>query len=192
LLAARQQTATGIRPAYVAWIAVGGLMAIAGVFYLLGAHPTVDWPERRRANFFGGIELTPELTTILLGLTFYTTGFIAEIIRGGILAIPKGQSEAGKAVGLSQRQILRLVIIPQALRIILPPLTSQYINVVKNSTLAIAVGYQDFMTIVGTLINKSSHAIEGILIILGVFLIINLALSALLNWFNGRMAIVER
>ena len=192
LLAARQQSKTGLRPPYVALTAVGGLVGMLGLFWLLDATPTVSWPERRRANFFGGLELTPELTTILLGLTFYTTGFIAEIIRGGILAIPKGQSEAGRAVGLSQRQILRLVIIPQALRIILPPLTSQYINVVKNSTLAIAVGYQDFMTIVGTLINKSSHAIEGILIILGAFLMMNLALSALLNWFNGRMAIVER
>ena len=192
VLAAQRQAATGMRPAYVPLTAAAGILMIAGLFWLLGATPTVDWPERRRANFFGGIELTPELTTILLGLTFYTAGFIAEIIRGGILAIPKGQWEAAKAVGLHQRQILRLIIIPQALRIILPPLTSQYINVIKNSTLAIAVGYQDFMTVVGTLINKSSHAIEGILIILGVFLIINLALSALLNWFNGRMAIVER
>lgn len=191
-LAARQHAVTGQRPAYVLQAIASGLVACVGVLWLLGAAPTIDWPQRRRSNFFGGIELTPELTTIILGLTFYTTGFIAEIIRGGILAIPKGQSEAGKAVGLSERQILRLVIIPQALRIILPPLTSQYINVVKNSTLAIAVGYQDFMTIVSTLINKSSHAIEGILIILGVFLVLNLALSALLNWYNGRMAIVER
>lgn len=191
-LASRRQAATGVRPAYVILTAAAGVVIIVGLLWLLGATPTVTWPERRRANFFGGLELTPELTTILLGLTFYTTGFIAEIIRGGILAIPRGQWEAAKAVGLSQRQILRLVVIPQALRIILPPLTSQYINVVKNSTLAIAVGYQDFMTIVGTLINKSSHAIEGILIILGVFLAMNLALSALLNWFNGRMAIVER
>lgn len=190
--AGRRQAATGVRPAYMALTAAAGLIAIVVLLWLLGATPTVTWPERRRANFFGGLELTPELTTILLGLTFYTTGFIAEIIRGGILAIPRGQWEAGKAVGLSQRQILRLVVIPQALRIILPPLTSQYINIVKNSTLAIAVGYQDFMTIVGTLINKSSHAIEGILIILGVFLMLNLALSALLNWFNARMAIVER
>lgn len=127
-----------------------------------------------------------------MGLTIYTTGFIAEIVRGGILAIGKGQWEAARAIGLRKTQILRLVIVPQTIRVIMPPLTSQYINVVKNSTLAIAVGYQDFMTVVGTVINKTSHAIEGIAIILGVFLTVNLLLSSLLNWVNRRFAIVER
>ncbi len=139
-----------------------------------------------------GLQLTPELTTILVGLTLYTTGFIAEIVRGGILAIGKGQWEAARSLGLTQGSILRLVIVPQTLRVVLPPLTSQYVNVVKNSTLAIAVGYQDFMTIVGTIINKTSHAVEGIAIILGVFLTLNLLLSGALNWVNRRMAIVER
>ena len=145
-----------------------------------------------RANFTGGMELTPELTTILLGLTVYTAGFIAEIVRGGILSVGQGQWEAARALGLARSQILRLVVVPQALRVIMPPLTSQYVNIVKNSTLAIAVGFQDFMTIMQTIINKSSHAVEGIFLILAVFLGLNLMLSAVLNWFNRRVAVVER
>jgi general L-amino acid transport system permease protein len=152
----------------------------------------VEFAEYRRGNFFGGWQITPELTTILLGLTFYTAGFIGEIVRGGILAIPRGQWDAARALSLRRGQIYRLVVVPQALRAIVPPLNSQYINVVKNSTLAIAVGYQDFMTVMGTVINRTSHAIEGIAMILGVFLILNLALSSLMNWYNRRIAIVER
>jgi general L-amino acid transport system permease protein len=191
-LATGHQQATGRRPPYVWLTILASLCLILALTILSGLVPEVEWPVRGRANFEGGFQLTPELTTILLGLSVYTTGFIAEIVRGGILAIGKGQWEAGRAVGLSEGHILRLVIIPQTLRVILPPLTSQYVNVVKNSTLAIAVGYQDFMTIVGTIINKTSHAIEGIAIILGVFLVLNLLLSGVLNWVNRRMAIVER
>lgn len=191
-LASIRQAATGIRPPFVpitfaALAALLASMAMAGVF-----QPSVDWPVMGRANFSGGLQLTPELTTILIGLTLYTTGFIAEIVRGGILAIDKGQWEAARSIGLKETQVLRLVVIPQMLRGILPPLNSQYVNVVKNSTLAITVGYQDFMTIVGTMINKTSHAIEGIAIILGVFLALNLMLSGVMNWVNRRMAIVER
>ncbi len=190
--ARRRQDASGRRPLYTLAL-MAFLAALASVAAAAGlVQFEVEWPRFERANFFGGWQLTPELTTILLGLSIYTTGFIAEIIRGGILAIGKGQWEAGRAVGLSEWRILRLVIIPQTLRVIVPPLNSQYINVVKNSTLAIAVGYQDFMTIMGTVINRSSHAIEGIAIILGVFLVLNLSLSALLNWYNQRIMIVER
>lgn len=191
-LATRRQHETGRRPPYALLTVVASLCLTLALMVLSGLVPEVEWPVRGRANFEGGFQLTPELTTILLGLSVYTTGFIAEIVRGGILAIGKGQWEAGRAVGLSEGHILRLVIIPQTLRVILPPLTSQYVNVVKNSTLAIAVGYQDFMTIVGTIINKTSHAIEGIAIILGIFLVLNLLLSGVLNWVNRRMAIVER
>lgn len=186
------QARTGVRPHTVPATGLALIALLTVAIWLSDLSPEVEWPRMGRANFEGGIELTPELTTILLGLVIYTTGFIAEIIRSGILAVGKGQWEAASSIGLNRGRTLRLVIIPQALRVILPPLTSQYINVVKNSTLAIAVGYQDFMTIMGTIINKSSHAIEGVVIILSVFLILNLMLSAILNWFNRRMAIVER
>jgi general L-amino acid transport system permease protein len=192
VLALRRQDATGHRPAYLALTFAAVLTALVAVAFVSGVSAQVEWPSLRRTNFVGGLHLTPELTTILVGLTLYTTGFIAEIVRGGILAIGKGQWEAARSLGLPEGKILRLVIVPQTLRIILPPLTSQYVNVVKNSTLAIAVGYQDFMTIVSTVINKTSHAVEGIAIILGVFLTLNLLLSGALNWVNRRMKIVER
>ena len=153
---------------------------------------TLDMPQFTGSNFEGGIELSPELSTILVGLTVYTTGFVAEIIRGGVLSIDRGQWEAGRSQGLSRAKILRLIVVPQTLRVIVPPLNSQYINVVKNSTLAIAVGYPDFFAIMNTTISKSSHAIEGIFIILCVYLVINLGLSSLANWFNRRIAIIER
>lgn len=191
-LARRQRERTGRRTPYVlsAWLAV---MLAAVLAAASGRWPlAVEWPEFRRLNFVGGVEITPELTTIILGLSLYTAGFIAEIVRAGILAVGKGQWEAGSALGLRQGQLLRLVIIPQTLRIIVPPMTSQYINVVKNSTLAIAVGFQDFMTIMQTIINQTAHAIEGVAIILGVYLALNLTLSAALNAFNRRIALVER
>ena len=191
-LATRYQNRTGNRPPYALFTALVSFVIMITMAIASGLSPEVEWPVRGRANFEGGFQLTPELTTILVGLSIYTTGFIAEIVRGGILAVGKGQWEAGRAIGLTEGKILRLIIVPQTLRVILPPLTSQYVNVVKNSTLAIAVGYQDFMTIVGTIINKTSHAIEGIAIILGVFLFLNLLLSGVLNVVNRRMAIVER
>ena len=153
---------------------------------------STDWPVFAGSNFQGGLELTPELSTILIGLTLYTTGFIAEIVRGGVLSVGPGQWDAGRSVGLSRTQILRLIVIPQMLRVIVPPLNSQYINVVKNSTLAIAVGYPDFLAVMNTIISKSSHSIEGVFIILGVFLALNLTLSSAANWYNRRIAIVER
>ena len=137
-------------------------------------------------------ELSPELSTVVIGLTIYTAGFIAEIVRAGVLAIDKGQWEAGRSLALSRAQILRLVILPQTLRVIVPPMNSQYINVVKNSTLVIAVGYPDFLAVMNTIISKTSHSLEGVGIILGVYLAINLTLSALANAYNRRMALVER
>ncbi len=139
-----------------------------------------------------GWELSPELSTVVIGLTIYTAGFIAEIVRAGVQAIAKGQWEAGRSLAMSRRQILRLVIIPQTLRVIVPPMNSQYINVVKNSTLVIAVGYPDFLAVMNTIISKSSHSIEGVAIILGVYLAINLSLSMLANAYNRRIALVER
>lgn len=149
-------------------------------------------PQAVGADIRGGAVITPELFTILAGLTLYTTGFIAEIVRTGVNAVPRGQWEAARALGLSPPKVLRLVVLPQMLRVIVPPMTSQYINVVKNSTLALAVGYTDFMMVMGTVINKTSHAIEGTLVIVGVYLTINLAMSATLNWYNGQVAVKER
>lgn len=191
-VAAWRQAATGVRPPFVLASVAGGLLVLGAAALSASDGIVVEFAEYRRGNFFGGWQITPELTTILVGLTFYTAGFIGEIVRGGILAIPRGQWDAARALSLRRGQIYRLVVVPQALRAIMPPLNSQYINVVKNSTLAIAVGYQDFMTVMGTVINRTSHAIEGIVMILGVFLVLNLALSSLMNWYNRRIAIVER
>jgi general L-amino acid transport system permease protein len=169
------------------------ILGIAGLgLWLADLKISVDWPSFAGSNFRGGMELTPELSTILIGLTIYTTGFIAEIVRGGVLSVGQGQWDAGRSVGLSRTQILRLIVIPQMLRVIVPPLNSQYINAVKNSTLAIAVGYPDFLAVMNTIISKSSHSIEGVFIILGVYLALNLTLSGAANWYNRRIAIVER
>ncbi|WP_225769656.1 amino acid ABC transporter permease [Inquilinus sp. Marseille-Q2685] len=174
-----------------AMLLVAGMVAI-GALSVSDTSAAVDWPRFERGNYRGGFELTPELTTVVVGLTLYTTGFIAEIVRAGVLSVGRGQWDAALALGLRRGQILRLIVIPQMLRVIMPPLTSQYINVVKNSTLAIAVGYPDFLAIMGTVINKSSHALEGVAIILAGYLAVNLTLSLLLNWYNRRIALVER
>lgn len=163
-------------PIDAAWQPVAGvLVSMRGLQV-----PAIEW------------ELSPELSTVVIGLTIYTAGFIAEIVRAGVLAIGKGQWEAGRSLALSRGQILRLIVIPQMLRVIVPPMNSQYINVVKNSTLVIAVGYPDFLAVMNTIISKTSHSIEGVAIILGVYLAINLALSALANAYNRRIALVER
>lgn len=173
------------------WIALAlGLVAVG--WLVADPQASIDRPEFTGSNFSGGLELSPEISTILIGLTLYTTGFVAEIVRGGVLSIDKGQWEAGRSLGLARGKILRFIVIPQTLRVIVPPLNSQYINVVKNSTLAIAVGYPDFLAVMNTLISKSSHSIEGVLIILAVYLCINLALSSLANWYNRRIALVGR
>ena len=174
-------------------LAVPAMLAgvVAG-FWLTDIRFSVDFPVFTGSNFQGGGELTPELSTILLGLTIYATGFVAEIVRGGILSVGRGQWDAGHSLGLSRGKILRLIVIPQMLRVIVPPLNSQYINVVKNSTLAIAVGYPDFLAVMNTIISKSSHSIEGVFIILGVYLALNLTLSSVANWYNRRIAVVER
>jgi general L-amino acid transport system permease protein len=190
LLAATCLAASKGRPrSLIMW---GTVAAAALGIWLADLRVVVDWPVFTGSNFRGGLELTPELSTILIGLTAYTTGFIAEIVRGGVLSVGKGQWDAGRSLGLSRTKILRLIVIPQMLRVIVPPLNSQYINVVKNSTLAIAVGYPDFFAVMNTIISKSSHSIEGVFIILGVYLLLNLTLSSAANWYNRRIAIVER
>lgn len=157
-----------------------------------GAPLAVDAPRLFAFNFRGGATLSPELLALLTGLTVYTAAFIAEIVRGGIQSVHKGQTEAALALGLSKGQTLRLVILPQALRVIVPPLTSQYLNLLKNSSLAVAIGYPDVVSVLDTAINQTGQAIEGVTLIMAVFLAISLGISALMNWYNRRIALVER
>lgn len=128
----------------------------------------------------------------MIGLVIYTSAFIGEIIRGGIDAVGKGQWEAGRAIGLKDRQTLFLIIVPQALRIIIPPLTTQYVSTVKNSTLALAVGYPELGLVAGTVINQTGQAIESILIMLSVYLTVSVCVSLLMNWYNAKVALVQR
>ena len=161
-------------------------------FFLTGQPVELEYPELRGFNFTGGMVVQPEFMALLIGLTIYTGSFIAEIVRSGIQGVPKGQWEAARAIGLGNGQMLRLVIIPQAARIIIPPLTSQYLNLTKNSSLAVAIGYPDLVNVAGTILNQTGQAVEVILMIMAVYLTLSLLTSAFMNWFNKRMALVER
>jgi general L-amino acid transport system permease protein len=150
-------------------------------------------PELRGFNFAGGIRLLPEFVALLVALTTYTAAFIAEVVRAGLLAVPRGQSEAAFALGLRRGLTLRLIIVPQALRVIVPPLTNQYLNLTKNSSLAVAVGYPDlFAVFAGTTLHQTGQAIEIIAITMAVYLAISLITSALMNWYNAHIRIAER
>jgi general L-amino acid transport system permease protein len=152
----------------------------------VGASWHLDIPVLQGRNFRGGVSLSPEFGTLLLGLVIYTGAFVAEIVRAGILSVDKGQVEAANSIGLRQGQILRLVVLPQALRVIIPPLTSQMLNLTKNSSLAVAVGYPDLVSVANTTLNQTGQAIEGISIIMIVYLVISLLTSAFMNWYNRR------
>jgi len=164
------------------------------VLALFGANPiSFELPQKGTFNLTGGMQILPEFVALLLGLTTYTAAFIAEVVRAGILAVSKGQSEAAASLGLKPAQILRLVVIPQAMRVIIPPLTSQYLNLTKNSSLAVAIGYPDLVQVfMGTVLNQTGQAIEVVVITMGVYLTISLVTSALMNIYNRRVAIVER
>jgi general L-amino acid transport system permease protein len=136
--------------------------------------------------------LTPEFAALLIGLVTYTAAFIAEIVRSGIQAVPHGQSEAALSLGLPRGRVLRLVVLPQALRVIVPPMTSQYLNLAKNSSLAVAIGYPDLVSIANTTMNQTGQAIEGVAIIMAVYLTISLSIALFMNWYNRRIALVER
>jgi len=152
-----------------------------------------DVPALRGFNYRGGFVLVPEFVALFAALTTYTAAFIAEIVRGGIMAVPKGQIEAAAAVGLRPSQTLRLVIIPQALRVMIPPLTSQYLNVLKNSSFGAVIAYPELVSVfMGSALNNTGQAIEIIAITLGIYLAIGLAVSALMNWYNARIALVTR
>jgi general L-amino acid transport system permease protein len=161
-------------------------------WWLGGAPLKMSIPELRGFNFQGGLTLSPEFAALLIGLVLYTAAFVAEIVRAGIQAISRGQVEAALSVGLKPGQILRLVVLPQALRVIIPPLTSQMLNLTKNSTLAIAIGFPDFVSVANTTINQTGQAIEGIGMIMVVYLFFSLSTSAFMNWYNKKTALVER
>lgn len=149
-------------------------------------------PKREGLNIAGGAKLSPEFTALLVGLVVYTSAFIAEIVRAGILSVSKGQTEAARALGLNESQRLQLIILPQALRVIIPPLTSQYLNLTKNSSLAIAIGFPDLWSVSYTTINQSGRAIQLIIVVMLTYLTMSLITSAVLNWYNSRVALVER
>lgn len=163
------------------------------VFLILGAPLTFEIPELKGFNFVGGMVVHPELTAMLLGISLYTATFIAETVRAGILAVSSGQSEAAFSLGLRPSQTMRLIVVPQAMRVIIPPLTSQYLNLTKNSSLALAIGYPDLVAVfAGSTLNITGHAIEVIAITMAVYLALSLITAALMNWFNARVALVER
>ncbi len=162
------------------------------VWAAFGAPFTLDVPVLRGFNFQGGGTISPEYGALLIGLVTYTAAYIAEIVRSGIQAVPAGQSEAAAALGLRPGEALRLVVLPQAMRVIIPPMTSQYLNLTKNSSLAVAVGYQDVVSIGNTTLNQTGQAIEGIALIMAVYLAISLSISLFMNWYNARIALVER
>ena len=161
--------------------------------WLAGGAPTaLDVPELRGFNFKGGITVSPEFSALLLGLVLYTGAFVAEIVRAGIQSVSRGQVEAAMAIGLRPGQVLHLVILPQALRVIIPPLTSQMLNLTKNSSLAIAIGFADFVAVTNTTINQTGQAIEGVALIMLAFLFFSLSTSLFMNWYNKKMKLVER
>ena len=168
---------------------------VAGLLigWLAGGAPTaMDLPEPGAFNISGGGALTPEYMTLLIGLTLYTAAFIAEIVRGGVLSVPAAQTDAARALGLSRGRTLRLVVLPQALRVIVPPLTSQYLNLTKNSSLAVAIGYPDLVSVSNTILNQTGRAVECIFIIMAVYLTLSLLTAGIMNWYNSRVAIKER
>lgn len=175
------------------WVSIGLLLGLPFVVWILGGAPVaMDFPQLRGFNFQGGMGVSPEFGALLLGLVLYTAAFVAEIVRAGIQSVIKGQTEAARALGLKQGQVLSLVILPQALRVIIPPLTSQMLNLTKNSSLAVAIGYPDFVSVASTTINQTGQAIEGVALIMTVYLCLSLLTSAFMNWYNKKMALVER
>jgi general L-amino acid transport system permease protein len=191
--AARRRDRTGKRaPVWTLGIVLLVLLPIA-MLTLATLSTGWDIPALRGFNYRGGFVLVPEFVALFVALTTYTAAFIAEIVRGGILAVPKGQLEAAAAVGLRSGYILRLVVIPQALRVMIPPITSQYLNVLKNSSFGAAIAYPELVSVfMGSALNNTGQAIEIIAITLSVYLALGLAVSAFMNWYNARIALVAR
>ncbi len=168
------------------------LVLPATVWMVSGTSLSLDMPELKGFNFVGGMTLSPEFAALIIGLVVYTSAFIAEVVRSGIQSVSNGQWEAAGALGLKSSLILRLVVLPQALRVIIPPMTSQYLNITKNSSLAVAIGYPDIVSVVNTTLNQTGQAIEGIMIIMAAYLTVSISISLFMNWYNTRIALVER
>jgi general L-amino acid transport system permease protein len=175
------------------WVGLGLILGLpAAVFFAAGAPLRLDVPVLRGFNFTGGSGVSPEFAALLIGLVIYTASFIAEIVRAGILAVSWGQSEAAMALGLRPGQRMRLVVLPQALRVIVPPMTSEYLSLTKNSSLAVIIGFPDLVNIANTTMNQTGQAVEGIALIMAVYLAISLLISLLMNLYNRSVALVER
>jgi general L-amino acid transport system permease protein len=188
----KKQDETGVKPKV--WPVALGLLIVLPVLVwaVLGAPFTVDVPVLKGFNMVGGGTITPEYFALTFGLVLYTASYIAEIVRSGIQAVPKGQWEAAGALGLHPFAVLKLVVLPQAMRVIIPPMTSQFLNLTKNSSLAVAIGFQDVVSVSGTMLNQTGQAIEGVAIIMLTFLTFSLSISLFMNWYNARIALVER
>lgn len=191
--ATRRMEATGERPPAM-WINIGLIVLVPAVLWLVtGQNLSFSIPTLQGFNYQGGLHIPPELIALLWALVTYTAAFIAEIVRAGILAVPKGQTEAAQSLGLPDGRRLRLVVIPQAMRVIVPPLTSQYLNLTKNSSLAVAIGYPDLVSVfMGTTLNQTGQAVEVVLITMLIYLSLSLLTSGFMNWFNARVALTER
>lgn len=191
--ARRRREQTGV-PMRVLWPAFGLIVVLpVAVFILVGGALKFSFPTMGRFNVMGGVEILPEFAALLLALSIYTAAFIAEVVRAGVLAVPRGQTEAAQALGLPWRATLRLVVVPQAMRVIVPPLTSQYLNLIKNSSLAVAIGYPDLVQVfAGSVLNITGQAVEVIAITMAVYLFISLVTSLAMNLYGRTVAIVER
>jgi len=183
----------GLAPLLSQRIVVLGCACIPVAVFLVTAG-SLEWqvPTLQGFNFRGGVTVSPEFAALLIGLVLYTSAFVAEVVRSGIQAVGRGQWEAGRALGLNSGQVLRLIVMPQALRVIVPPMTSQYLNLTKNSSLAVAIGYPDIVSIANTTLNQTGQAIEGVMIIMAAYLTVSLSISVLMNWYNRHVALVER
>jgi general L-amino acid transport system permease protein len=175
------------------WVGLGILFGLPLLAWIVSGAPTqIDVPELKGFNFQGGRNISPEFSALLIGLVLYTASFIAQIVRAGIQSISHGQTEAAMSIGLKPGLVLKLVIFPQALRVIVPPLTSQLLNLTKNSSLAVAIGYPDFVQVAGTTINQTGQAVEGVALMMLVYLTFSLLTSAFMNWYNKKIKIIER
>jgi general L-amino acid transport system permease protein len=191
--ARRKQADTGERmPA--GWISTLLIIGLPlAVYFLVGQPLGLDMPVKGRFNINGGLNLAPELVAMVIGLSTYTAAFIAESVRAGVVAVSKGQTEAAHSLGLTDGQTLRLVVMPQALRVIVPPLNSEYLSLTKNSSLGVSIGYPDLVNVfTGTVLNQTGQAIEMVSVTMLVYLTFSLLTSAFMNWFNTRVALVER
>jgi len=188
----RRQALTGAQFP-TGWVGAALILGLPLLVFIAAGMPLqLDWPELKGFNFVGGGAVSPEFAALLIGLTIYTGSFVAEIVRAGILAVSWGQSEAASALGLKPGQCMRLIVLPQALRVIVPPMTSEYLSLTKNSSLAVAIGYPDLVSIAGTTMNQTGQAVEGIAMIMAVYLAISLLISLFMNLYNRAVALVER